>query len=249
MPAIILKRILPDSQALAKETAEIFSTLALAALEARQRFLVCLCGGETPLPIYQLLATPTYRDLPWQKFYFFWGEERCVPPDDPNSNYFQANQLFLSHVPVLKKNILRMQAELTPEAAINDYAQILAQFSLTQRPWPRFDLVLLSLGEDGHIASLPPSSPGLNPGSPPVISTQIHYHDRPVQRLGLTLPVINSAREVLFLVSGANKHTALATAWDNNSDPQQNPAKLVHPSPGRVRWLVDKEAAGDLKDL
>ena len=248
MPAIILKSILPDAEALGRETAVIFAKLALAAIEARSRFLVCLSGGSTPLIAYQFLAQPAYKDLPWQKIVFFWGDERCVPADDPQSNYNQAFQALLCHVPVIKKNIHRINAELPCQLAQDNYAQILSRYSATQKPWPRFDLVLLGLGEDGHIASLAPGSPGLQPDSPPILPAQLAYQDRPSQRLTLTLPVFNSAREVIFLVSGANKKAALAAAWDiaegASSDPQQNPAKLVHPSPGRVRWLVDQAAAG-----
>lgn len=246
MPAIILKTILPDSEALGRETAAIFARLALAAIEARDRFLVCLSGGATPLIAYQLLAKPNYKDLPWQKMVFFWGDERCVPADDPQSNFYQAYQALLSHVPVHKKNIHRIAADLPCQEALTGYAKIISQYSATQKPWPRFDLVLLGLGEDGHIASLAPDSPGLQPDSPPIIPAQFAYQDRPSERLTLTLPVFNSAREVLFLVSGANKQNALSAAWDDNSDPQQNPAKLVHPSPGRVRWLVDQAAAGEV---
>lgn len=245
MPAIIQKTILPDPQDLARETAVIFARLSIAAVEARDRFLVCLSGGSTPLIAYQLLAQPAYRDLPWQKIVFFWGDERCVPPDDLQSNYRQAYDALLSRAPVLEKNIHRLTAELPAQAAMDGYAQILNQYSATQRPWPRFDLVLLGLGEDGHIASLAPGSPGLQPDSPPLITAQFDYQERPSQRLTLTLPVINSAREVLFLVAGAAKSAALSAAWDEGSDPQQNPAKLVQPSPGIVRWLVDQAAAGE----
>lgn len=245
MPAIIIKNVLPDANDLGRETAAIFSKLAMAAVEARDRFLVCLSGGSTPLLAYQILAQPSFKDLPWQKIVFFWGDERCVPADDPQSNYNQAYQALLSHVPVHKKNIHRIKAELPSPLAINGYAQILAQYSATQKPWPRFDLVLLGLGEDGHIASLAPGSPGLQPDSPPIISAQFTYQERPSQRLTLTMPVFNSAREVIFLVSGASKSAALSAAWDDRADPQQNPARLVHPSPGRVRWLVDQAAAGE----
>ena len=245
MPAIIQKNILPDLQALARETAVIFAKLSIAAVEARDRFLVCLSGGSTPLIAYQMLAQPAYRDLPWQKIVFFWGDERCVPPDDPQSNYRQAYDTLLSRAPVLEKNINRLVAELPAQTAIDGYAQILNQYSATQRPWPRFDLVMLGLGEDGHIASLAPASPGLQLDSPPVITAQFDYQARPSHRLTLTMPVFNSAREVLILVSGAAKSAALTAAWDDSSDPQQNPAKLVQPSPGRVRWLVDQAAAGE----
>ncbi len=245
MPAIIKKIVLPDAEAIGRECASIFARLALAAIEGRDRFLVCLSGGSTPQFAYQLLAQSDYRDLPWQKIVFFWGDERCVPADDPQSNYNQAYQTLLSRVPVLKKNLNRIPAEKPTQLAIDAYAQILAQYSASHKPWPRFDLVLLGLGEDGHIASLSPESPGLQPDSPPVIATQLNYQQRPSNRLTLTLPVFNSAREVIFLVSGANKKNALAAAWDDNSDPQQNPAKLVQPSPGLVRWLVDRDAAGE----
>lgn len=245
MAVIIQKIILADADALAHECAAIFAKIAQSAVEARGKFIVCLSGGGTPLSAYQLLARPEYKSLPWQKMIFFWGDERCVPADDPESNFNQANQALLSHVPIMTKNIQRMPGELPTAQAISGYAQNLARYGQTQRPWPRFDLLLLGLGADGHIASLTPGSPGLQAGSPPVITAQMNYQGRPAERLTLTLPVFNSAREVLFLVSGAGKSAALTTAWDETTSPQQAPARLVKPTHGRVRWLVDKAAAGE----
>lgn len=245
MPAIVCKSTFSDAEALGARAAAIFAKLSVAAVEARGRFLVCLSGGATPLIAYQLLAQPAYKDLPWQKMVFFWGDERCVPGNNPQSNYYQAYQALLGKTPVIKKNIHRINADLPCEQALIDYAQILQKYSATQKPWPRFDLVLLGLGEDGHIASLEPGSPGLQPDSPPILSAQFHYQDRPSDRLTLTLPVFNSAREVVFLVSGANKQTALHAAWNPSGDAQGTPASLVQPSPGRVHWLVDQAAAGE----
>ena len=194
-----------------------------------------------------LLATPLYRSLlPWHEMYFFWGDERLVPPDDTGSNYYHAAQLLLDKVHVPAENIHRVKGELPTESAILDYTAQLQSFATGRRNWPRFDLVLLGLGSDGHTASLFPGSPGMDESGIAVKAVMANYEDRPSQRLTLTPTVFNESRHILFLVTGANKADAAAAVLDGPFDPEQWPAQRIQPSTGTVTWLIDKAAAAKL---
>jgi 6-phosphogluconolactonase len=201
--------------------------------------------------------------------HFFWGDERCVPPDDLQSNYRQAYETLLSHVLVPKENIHRAKGELAPPSAAEDYARQLREFAAPGLDYPRFDLVLLGLGADGHTASLFPGSlfpdslspqvrdPAQSPeGEPvedlpsggsheggPVLAVTAEFQGRPVNRVTLTPPVFNAARNVLFLVTGQEKAMALAGTRAGRSDPLIYPAQRIEPAEGKVWWLVDEPAA------
>jgi 6-phosphogluconolactonase len=234
--------VFPDLAELTRQAAVRFVSLAAEAVAARGRFTVALSGGGTPTGLYRLLAEAPYRDeLPWPHTHLFWGDERCVPPDHPESNYRQAQDTFIGRVPIPAANVHRILGELDPDAAAQAYtAELRAFFG---NPWPAFDLVLLGMGEDGHIAALFPGSPAMNEAERPVVATTGLYQDRPAKRVTLTLPAINAARQIVFLVAGADKAPAVDAVL--HGPPAGLPAQQLHPA-GRLIWLLD-EAAAHLK--
>lgn len=241
-------QICDEPESLSRSAAEHLVHVAGEAVSQRGRFLVVLAGGNTPRRLYRLLTTgPFLERVPWQVTHWFWGDERCVPPDDPESNYGQARALLFEHVPAPETNIHRIRGELDPQQAAADYAQALRRFADPGLLWPRFDLVLLGLGADGHTASLfPGSPPDPGPDTATLVVTAA-YAGRPTQRITLTPRVFNDARHVLFLVSGAEKAEALAATLEGSHDPVRRPAQRIHPSHGRVTYLVDRAAAALLK--
>jgi 6-phosphogluconolactonase len=232
--------IMPDPAALAREAAQCFAKLVQEAIGSRGRFSVALSGGSTPGRLYRLLAEEPYRTLvPWDRVHLFWGDERCVPLDDPESNYHLAAETLLSQVPIPPENIHRMPGELEPSVAARAYDRILQDFFCGPRP--RFDLVLLGLGEDGHTASLFPDSPLLTEADRLVAPAEALYQGRPAQRITLTLPAINSARHVWFLVNGSAKAAVVRAVLDGPA--RQLPAQWIQPAAGQLTWLLDAAAA------
>ncbi len=232
--------ILPDPEALALEAARRFVDLSREASGSRGRFSVALSGGSTPGHLYRLLAGEPYRSqIPWGEVHLFWGDERCVPPGDPGSNYFLASETLISRVPIPPGNVHRVQGELEPEMAARAYEQELQDFYCGQHA--RFDLVLLGLGVDGHTASLFPASPELAETERLVAAASAVYQDRPAQRVTLTLPAINSARQILFLVTGSAKSAVVQSMVEGAGE--GFPAQRVRPVAGGLTWLLDAEAA------
>jgi len=235
-------QIFQDANELSRAAAEFFVTLAMQAIRERGRFLVALSGGSTPTGLYRLL---TRQPMDWTRVHIFWGDERLVPPDNHESNFAQANEILLKNVPIPSENIHRVAAELEPAAAALDYARVLKEFAAPPLDWPRFDLVLLGMGEDGHTASLFPGSPV--DVTEPVIAVTANYQGRPAQRVTLTPLVFNSARQALFLITGANKAIVLKEVFDDYNSSEQIPAKRIQPVEGQVTWMVDQAAAGTMK--
>ncbi len=237
-------QIYPTVSVLSRAAAELFARSAQEAVNERGRFLVALSGGNTPIPFFKLLAQlPYQKDLPWEKMDFFWSDERCVPRDHPESNYGQAREKWLAHVPVPSQHLHRAKGELKPSAAARDYQKQLEKFADPGQKWPRFDFVLLGLGSDGHTASLFPGSPlEIEPGLA-VIAVKGTYADRPADRVSLTPNVFNTARLIVFLVSGEEKAEALAATRTGRSDPSRWPAQRIRPHSGKVVWLIDQAAA------
>ncbi len=231
-------RIFKDADELSRAAAEIFVALTTQAIRERGRFLVAFSGGSTPTALYRLLAR---EPIDWTRVHVFWGDERLVPPDDPESSYGQAREVLLKHVPIPTENIHRVASELEPAAAATDYAHILKEFAAPQLDWPRFDLVLLGMGEDGHTASLFPGSPVDE--TEPVRAVTAQYQGRPAQRVTLTPLVFNAARQVVFLVTGTNKAVTLRGVLSDYNSLEQYPVQRIQPADGQVTWLVD-EAAG-----
>jgi 6-phosphogluconolactonase len=235
--------ICKDSETLSQLAAERFSALAQAA-DKTGVFSTAISGGSTPQRMFQILAEKPYRDrLPWQRIHFFWCDERCVPPDHEQSNYASAYALLFSKVDLPAKNIHRIRGEFNPTQAASDYADQLNLFAAKGLRWPRFDLVFLGMGSDGHIASLFPGSISKLEQTSPVLAVTARYEDRPAERVTLTPLVFNTARNIIFLVSGSNKATALRSVLNGPGDPNQWPALRIQPADGTITWLADQEAA------
>jgi 6-phosphogluconolactonase len=238
-------RIFEDMQALSAAAADIFVRATAQAIESRGRFLTALSGGSAPTGLYRLLASAPLRDqIDWSRTFVFWGDERCVPPEAEGSNYRQAYENLLAHVPIPGENILRIQGELQPETASDAYTQSLKRYAAPGLDWPRFDLALLGMGADGHTASLFPGSP-LEVAAP-ALPVTADYQGRPAQRITLTPPVFNSARLVVFLVAGENKAAVLKHVLSGILTPEQYPAQRIRPTDGQLIWLVDKAAGSHL---
>lgn len=233
----------PD--ALYDYAAQRFIGAANQAIQQRGVFTWALSGGNTPLELYRQLAARHYRSqVPWRKVHLFWGDERCVPPDHPESNYFSAFVSLIEPLSIPSSNIRRIKGELSPDLAVQDYTRLLQEFASKEPgapPWPVFDLVILGLGEDGHIASIFPGSEETNS---PVISVTAQYQGRPAHRVSLTPLVFNHARQIFFLVRGENKHEAFIQSVSGRQDPFRWPAQRIHPLQGLVTWIVDRAAAG-----
>ena len=255
--------ILPDPHALAEEAARRFVALAAEAVAQRGRFTVALAGGSTPAELYRLLALPPYREqVAWDRTLIFFGDERCVSPDHAWSNYGMARVALLDRVPLPSGNIYRMAGERTPADAAADYAAALRRaFGLRGSARPRFDLVLLGLGDDGHTASLFPGTAALTERRRLVVMNEPPGCVQPaVARITLTYPTLNAARVVMFLVVGAGKAEKVrAILGDARSsrperamlapcaaEPKDLPAGQVRPRQGQLIWLLDRAAASGL---
>lgn len=241
-------RILTTPQELSEAAAEEVLRAAKEAVAQRGRFTIALSGGSTPKNLFNLLATNARNVLPWDRTFFFWGDERHVPPTDPDSNYHMAEETMLSKIPVAAGNVFRIAAENPDAAAAAEaYEQTLRKFfQLEPGQVPVFDLILLGMGPDGHTASLFPNSAGLQEKSRLVIANWVDKLK--TSRLTLTLPVLNAARCVAFLVSGADKATVLKTVLEDDVPGEQYPSKLVHPNDGKLIWLLDRAAASELSN-
>lgn len=227
---------------LAEVFAERFASLAKKAIVARGRFLAVLSGGGTPLKAYHLLAKLPLGDIvPWEKIHLFWGDERHVPQDDSESNFFQAREALLDHVNIPTENLHPMPTNLRPDEAAQAYAQTLRSFAEASQTSVRFDLVMLGLGSDGHTASLFPGQSAL--WKDLVIVTEGSYQGRPAKRLTMTPLALNQTGEVVFLVSGEAKADALANALGETRDANRFPSQAINPLNGKVLWMVDTAAA------
>jgi 6-phosphogluconolactonase len=239
--------VFPDLQAVSRAAAERVVRRCEEAQAERGECALALAGGETPRTLYTDLARDPFRSaIRWERVQVFWGDERCVPPEDPRSNFRMAQEALLSRVPVPPENIHRMPAERSDlAAAAREYAETLrARLPRTSDGWPRFDLILLGLGEDAHTASLFPHAPVLTETRAAVVA--YHVPHLQTDRMTLTPPVLNHAREVLFLVAGERKAHALWMVLEGPREPEVAPAQAVRPLNGVVVWLVDAAAARHL---
>jgi 6-phosphogluconolactonase len=236
--------VLPDLPALTRFAADAFMSRASEAIRLRRRFTVALAGGSTPKSLYALLAREA-SELPWQGIHCFWGDERHAPPDLVDSNYRMAQETLLSKVAIASQNIHRIPAELADaELAASRYEQELREFfELRPAQRPRFDLVLLGMGADGHTASLFPGSSALKEQTRLVAAPWVQKFSS--HRITLTVPVFNQAACVIFLVSGAEKAETLRAVLEETQQPDRWPCRMIQPSQGTLLWLVDR-AAGSL---
>jgi 6-phosphogluconolactonase len=238
-------RVFADLDALSHAAAAEFVKASQNAASERGRFLVALSGGDTPAKLYALLTRAPYREqIDWDAVQVFWGDERCVPPDDAQNNYKQAFDALLGKVPVPPHNIHRIRSELDPQKAAQDYEGVLKRYSTSPLEWPRFDLALLGLGEDGHTASLFPGSDV--DASRPVLAASGNYQDRPAWRVTLTPLVFNSARSIIFLVSGSEKAGILADVLCGDYRPESLPAQRICQTEADSVWMLDRAAAAGL---
>jgi 6-phosphogluconolactonase len=237
-------QVCPDATTLTQAAAEHFVARAAEAVTARGRFTVALSGGSTPRSTYTLLASDEFAPrVDWPRVHVFWGDERCVPPDHPDSNYRMAYEALLQHVPIPPKNIHRIRGEMEPEQAVQEYERtLLTVFAGSPGgPPPRFDLVLLGMGSDGHTASLFPGTAAIHEGERWVVA---HYVDKlSAWRVTLTPTIINAAAHVTFLVSGSAKAERLQEVLRRPYQPDALPAQIVRPASARLSWLVDSAAA------
>jgi 6-phosphogluconolactonase len=229
-----------DIAELSRQSAERFSQLVNQSVQGSGRFTVSLSGGSTPKHLYSLLGSPDYKErIPWNNVHFFWGDERCVPPDHPESNFGMVRESLLSKIQIPAENIHRMAGEREPQAAAAEYEKHLQEFfGLESGALPRFDLILLGIGEDGHTASLFPGSDALNETERLVIARFVEKLNS--YRLTLTLPVLNSGAQVWFLVTGASKADAVKKVLRGSAD---LPAAKVQPVNGRLVWFITQDAA------
>jgi len=233
-------RVFPDVHELSHAAADAFRALADTAVSERGRFAVALSGGSTPKELYTILGNKPYSDqIDWERVHLFWADERCVPPEHDDSNFRFARELLISGVPIPGGNVHRIRGEAGAENAAAAYEQDLKAY-FGNGGWPVFDLVILGMGEDGHTASLFPGSfravENDRQAAPVFLGTQKK------DRVTLTLPVLNHARQVLFLVSGVSKRKIIRSILQDGN-PDGLPAGLVQPVKGNCTWFLDENAA------
>jgi 6-phosphogluconolactonase len=231
---------------LSQKGAELFVRLANDSVQRSGRFTIALSGGSTPKHLYSLLASGEYRErVPWQSVYLFWGDERCVPPDHPESNFHTVQEALLSKIDIPAENIHRMAGEKDPQIAAAEYDYALKRFfQLSSGELPRFDLILLGIGDDGHTASLFPGSHALTEMKRLVVAPYVEKLG--AYRLTLTLPVLNNGAADVFLVAGENKAAAVNQVLGSHSNEPAVPAAMVSPLDGRLIWLITQDAVRSL---
>lgn len=234
-------KVCKDKEALGHAAAAVFARQAQSAVAARGRCSVLLAGGDTPRRTYELLALePFRRQIPWPQVHFFWGDERCVPANDPSSNALMAHRTFLDSLQLSPEQLHPIRCDRLPDRAAEHYEAELRRFFGGQPP--RFDLVFLGLGEDGHTASLLPGSEALQEAARWTAVTR--RANEPFSRITVTAPLINQAALVVFLVQGRSKAHVLKSILEGTGPPPY-PARLIKPLGGDLYWLVDREAAGE----
>jgi len=238
-------KIVPDNATLSRTAAQEFHRVAEAAVGERGRFSVALSGGNTPRGVYSLLAEE-HKELPWDRVHIFFGDERHVPPEHPDSNFRMADDAMLSQVPAKPDQVHRIKAEYgDAEKAALEYEQDLrTSFQLAAGQLPRFDLFLVGMGDEGHALSLFPGTKALHDNGRLVMRNWVgkFYTDR----VTMTAPVANNAALIIFMVTKADKAPALKAVLEGPHEPEQLPSQLFAPTNGKLLWLVDKDAAGML---
>ena len=237
--------VLDTLDAVAHRAADLFVRREQETRPA-SRFTVALSGGSTPKTLHAVLAAPPYRDqVDWSRVHFYWGDDRCVAPDDPESNFRMARETLLDRLPIREAQIHRMHTELDSAAAAALYEDELRQdFALSAGELPRLDLILLGMGPDGHTASLFPHTAAL--GVTDRLVTANYVPQLNTSRITLTAPVLNHAAAVAFLIAGADKADALAHVLEGPPDLDTYPSQRIAPADGDLYWLVDRAAASRL---
>jgi 6-phosphogluconolactonase len=231
-----------DVAELSRRGAEQFIRLAQQSVEVSGRFTVALSGGSTPKSLYSLLASTGYKErVPWQNVHLFWGDERSVPPDHPESNFRMVQESLLSKVEIPPENIHRMAGEKQPDIATVEYEETLRRFfQLSNGELPRFDLIYLGIGADGHTASLFPGSDALNLTNRLVVA--LYVEKLQAYRITLTLPVLDHGANVVFLVAGSDKAAIVEKVLGEDAVALLLPAAMIRPVDGRLIWLMTEDA-------
>jgi len=242
--------IFRDREALVQAAAEKVVRFGTEAIKMRGMFTVALSGGSTPRPLYSLLANEKSAwSIDWSRVYLFWGDERCVPPDDRESNYRMVRESLLNDISIPSANVHRIHGEQDPKLAAAGYERELRSFfgstGVDGPPRVGFDLVLLGMGENGHTASLFPGLPAVTEKVRWVMAQFVEALS--MWRITLTPVVINNAEHVFFLVSGADKAERLRDVLEGPIQPEVLPAQVIKPEHGQLLWLIDDAAAGRLK--
>jgi 6-phosphogluconolactonase len=238
-------RVFDEAEAVARAAAARIAELARESVEARGVFTLALSGGSTPRRVYELLAGEDFREgIDWPNVHVFFGDERMVPPDSAESNYRMANEALLARVPVPPENVHRIDGVGDAAANASAYESEMRGLFGEDAEWPRFDHVLLGMGDDGHTASL-------FPGTEALTESRLWVAPNWVEKLGawrvtLTAPVINAARHVTFLVTGSAKAERLREVLKGERVPSRLPSQLIRPPDGTLEWFVDREAASSL---
>jgi 6-phosphogluconolactonase len=233
-------KVFNDINELSQYAANSFIEIANQSIATRGRFLAALSGGSTPMRLYELLGNQFQNKVDWSSVHFFWGDERCVPVDDAGNSYGQTKKVLFDKINIPDENIHRVLSELEPDSAARDYAHTLSDFAEPPHAWPRFDLTLLGMGDDGHTASLFPNSP-VDVDSP-TLAVTANYQGRPANRVTLTPKVLNSSRNIIFLVTGKSKAATLSKIFSDNYMPAKLPAQRIVPEDGSLTWLIDEES-------
>ncbi|MGH9338180.1 MAG: 6-phosphogluconolactonase [Acidobacteriota bacterium] len=239
--------VAPDGGGAYRRCAELFVEASAAAISSTGRFTVALSGGSTPTELYGLLSGEAYRlRISWQDIHFFWGDERYVPPDHADSNFRMTKESLLDRIGVPSSNIHQVVTDREDPAQIAaEYESQLVQFfRLARSGQPRFDLILLGMGEDGHTASLFPETPALQVKDRAVVANYVEKLES--WRITLTPPAINNALHVIFLITGASKASAVRDVLEGPYRPERLPSQLIDPVKGRLTFILDRAAAGGL---
>jgi 6-phosphogluconolactonase len=243
-------RVVPDASTIAGSAADIILEACMQVIHARGVAYLALAGGATPRLAYALLSQPEYASrMEWSSLQVYWSDERLVPPSHPDSNYRLAAEALISRVPIPPQNVHRMRGELAPAESARDYEDMMrGSLPEGEGGFPCFDLMMVGMGDDGHIASLFPGSPALLEEQRWVVASE---HSQPppplVARLSLTLPVINASAQVLVIVSGEKKAERVRQVLEDSPASQPLPAQLIKPRRGKLIWLLDTAAGSRLK--
>jgi len=239
--------VVSNPEELSLRAAQEFIWLAEESIREKGRFTAALSGGSTPRELYQLLADSRHKNrVAWERVNVFWSDERCVPPDHIKSNYRMVRELLLDHVPIPKGNIYRMPVEQKDhELNAREHARTIKTFfHLKDGGFPRFDFILLGMGDDGHTASLFPYTPALDDASGLVSANYVEKLGE--YRLTMTIPLINHAANIVFLISGESKAAVLRDVIEGAYQPHRLPSQFICPENGRLLFLVDRTAASKL---
>ncbi len=234
-------------QALAEALAHDIFLNIMQTLKQQRYFSIALSGGNTPKLLFSVLSKGEFGAIPWDNVLLFWGDERCVPPDHPDSNFGMSSQYLLQNIVIPENNIFRIKGENEPAKEAERYSQVISEHLQVSNGLPVFDLVLLGLGEDGHTASIFPDQMEMLK-SDLICEVAVHPENQQ-KRISLTAKVINKARSVIFLVTGASKASVVTSILNHHDQAEKYPAAHISPSQGELHWYLDEAAAEYHRDF